>query len=305
VKIGFAAPTAGSWATPDNQLEIAALAEELGYATLWTFQRLLYPAVPDSPRWAPTYRSVDDPLITLAFLAGRTTRIRLGVAVLNMPWYSPIVLAKALTSLDIVSGGRLDVGLGLGWAKEEYAAAGAPYRERGARAEEFIACLKAIWTNEVVEFRGDFYEIPPARVDPKPVQEPHPPVLLGGSVPAALTRAGRVSDGWVSGSAEDLRVIGERIKLVRRAAQEVGRDPDALAFVCRGVVRVRPPAHPERRALSGSFDEIRSDLDIIRSQGVTELFVDLNFDREIGSPDADPEASMARAREVLDALAPP
>ncbi len=307
MQMGFAVPLAGSWATPANQVEVAQRAEELGYASLWTFQRLLFPADregPDAARWQPVYRSVHDPLITLAYLAAHTSRVRLGVAVLNMPWFSPILLAKQSASLDAVSGGRLDLGLGLGWSKQEYDAAGAPFERRGARAEEFVACLKAIWTEDPVDFSGEFHRVAGAHVDPKPVQRPHPPLLLGGSAEPALRRAGRVSDGWISSSGQDLAAIGAAIRVVADAAAEAGRDPATLRFVSRGVVRLRPEVTGERRPLTGSLEQIKADVAEVAEQGVTELFVDLNFDGEIGVVDADPGASMARAHELLDALAP-
>jgi probable F420-dependent oxidoreductase len=304
VEIGFAAPVAGSWATPDNQVHVARRAEDLGYASLWTFQRLLYPAEPQGPRWRSPYRSVVDPVVTLAYLAGHTSRIRLGVAVLNMPFFSPVLLAKQLTTLDIVSEGRLDVGLGLGWAREEYAAVGTPYEKRGQRAEEFLQVLRQLWTEPVVDFHGEFYTVPAARFAPRPVQQPHPPLLLGASADPALRRAGRLADGWVSSSGADLTRIGVSIGKVRAAAEEAGRDPDALRFVTRGVVRVRPAGQAERLPLSGTFEEIRGDFELLGEQGVTEMFIDLNFDPEIGSPDADPAASMRRAEDVLTAFAP-
>ena len=306
MKLGFGVPVSGSWATPQNQVAVARRTEELGYASLWTFQRLLFPEHGESRdrRWSLSYRSVTDPLVTLAYLAGHTSRIRLGVAVLNSPFYSPLLLAKSLTSLDLVSGGRLDVGLGLGWAPEEYAAVGAPYESRGRRAEEFIAGLKAIWTEDPVEFHGEFYEVPRAHVDPRPVQRPHPPLLLGGGVEAALRRAGRLADGWISGSGQDLESIGEAIEVVKGAAREAGRDPEGLRFVCRGVVRVRPAGREDRRPLTGSLEEIRADLDGLHERGVTEVFADLNFDRRIGAPDADPAESMRTAHDILEALAP-
>jgi probable F420-dependent oxidoreductase len=305
--MGFAVPLAGSWATPANQVELAQRAEELGYASLWTFQRLLFPTDregPDAARWQPVYRSVHDPLVTLAYLAAHTTRVRLGVAVLNMPWFSPILLAKQTATLDAVSSGRLDLGLGLGWSKQEYDAAGAPFERRGARAEEFVACLKAIWTEDPVDFSGEFHQVSGAHVDPKPVQRPHPPLLLGGSAEAALRRAGRVADGWISSSGQDLSAIGAAIRVVADAAAEAGRDPATLRFVSRGVVRLRPGTTGKRRPLTGSLEQIRTDVAEVAEQGVTELFVDLNFDGEIGAVDADPAASMARAHELLDALAP-
>lgn len=275
-----------------------------GYDSIWTFQRLLYPAEPDTARWKEAYRSVQDPLITLAYLAGRTSRARLGVALLNMPFFSPAVLAKQLTTLDIVSGGRLDAGLGIGWAKEEYAAAGATYAKRGRRAEEFLRALHALWTEDVVDFHGDFYEVPAAHMEPKPLQRPHPPMILGGGSEAALRRAGRLTQGWMSGSGADLRKIGDDIATVKEGARDAGRDPGELRFVCRGVVRVRDAGEAGRRPLTGSVDEIRGDMDYLREQGVTELFIDPNFDPEIGSPDADPETSLRRAEEQVEAFAP-
>ena len=299
---GFALPVSGSWATPANCVRIARRAEALGYASLWAFQRLLSPmAAGDLPALDPQYRSVLDPLAVLAYVAGHTTTARLGVAVVNMPYYAPIVLAKVLTTLDHVSGGRLDAGLGIGWLGPELEAVGMTPARRGARAEDYLRCLQAIWTDDIVDFRGDFYRVPRGRVDPKPVQRPHPPVLLGGGADAALRRAGRMADGWISSSRADLAGIGTPIATVRGGATEAGRDPDGLRFICRGVVKVR---RGERAPLVGTLDEIRSDLTELAAKGVTETFIDLNFDPEIGSPDADAGESMRRAEEVLEALAP-
>jgi probable F420-dependent oxidoreductase len=247
---------------------------------------------------------VHDPVATLGFLAGITSRPRLGVAVVNLPFVSPILVAKQFATLDIVSDGRLDAGLGLGWSDEEFVASGASKTRRGRRADEFVQLLRTLWTDEVVEHSGEFYQVPRMRMEPKPVQRPGPPVLLGGFAPAALRRAGRLADGWISGSQADLTRIGDAVKAVTAAAAAAGRDPRALRFVCRGVVRVRPAGAPERRPLTGSLDEIRADLPGLAAQGLTELFVDLNFDPEVGSPDADAVQSMRRAEEVLEALAP-
>jgi probable F420-dependent oxidoreductase len=308
VQLGFAVPVSGSWATPDAQVELAQRAEELGYASLWTFQRLLYPDDPsagDAPRrWAPVYRSVTDPLVTLAFLAGQTSRARLGVAVVNFPWYSPLLLAKMASTLDVVSRGRLDLGLGLGWAAEEFAATATEPGRRGAMAEEFLRALDAIWTQDVVTHEGPLGVLRGVRVEPKPVQRPRPPVLLGGTVDAALRRAGRMADGWISSSGQDLRSIGDAIEVVRDGARDAGRDPERLRFVCRGVVRLRPAGAADRRPLSGSWAEIRGDLALLAEQGVTETFLDLNFDPEVGSVDADPDASVERGRTMLTELAP-
>jgi probable F420-dependent oxidoreductase len=300
MKIGFAIPSMGSWATPANQVRIARRAEELGYHSVWTLQRLLNPA----GQADETYGSPVDPLISLAYLAGQTERIRLGVAVVNMPYFSPALLAKQLTTLDIVSAGRLDAGLGLGWMPEEFTASGVPYERRGARAEEFLSVLRAFWTQEVVEFSGSFYQVPAVRMDPEPVQRPHPPILLGGAAEPSLRRAGRLADGWVSASRADIARISEPIAVVKEAARQAGRDPEQLRFVCRGVTRPGKAGQPDRRPLTGSYEEIRADLDVLAGQGVTEVFHDLNFGLRTGSAGASASDIMERAEEALEALAP-
>ncbi|HEX3620816.1 MAG TPA: TIGR03619 family F420-dependent LLM class oxidoreductase, partial [Acidimicrobiales bacterium] len=231
MQLGVAVPISGSWATPANCLRVAARAEELGYSSLWTFQRLLSPLGDEGPVLAPQYRSVHDPLAVLAYLAGRTSGVRLGVAVANMPYYAPIVLAKMLTTIDHLSGGRLDVGLGIGWLPEELEAVGVEAARRGARAEDYLRCLAAVWDDDVVDYDGEFYRVPRSRVDPKPLQRPHPPVLLGGGAEPALRRAGRAADGWISSSQADLTRIDQSIATVRAAAVEAGRDPERLRFV--------------------------------------------------------------------------
>jgi probable F420-dependent oxidoreductase len=304
MRIGFGLPISGSWATGPNMVEVARRAEDLGYASLWTFQRLLHPAAGD---WGPTYRSVHDPIVALAHVAAVTERVRLGLAIVNVPFLSPIVLAKQLTTLDHVCAGRLDAGLGLGWSPDEFAAVGVPYERRGARAEEFIRCLQAIWTNDVVDFEGEFYRMPPSLVDPKPVQRPHPPLLLGGSAEAALRRVGRLADGWISASRQDLSRLAADIEVIREAAREAGRQPETLRFVVRGVVhlgREQQDAQGDRRPLTGTVERINADLAILEDHGVTEVFLDLNFDPRIGSPDADPHECIRRAERVLEAFAP-
>ena len=301
MQLGFAVPVSGSWASPANCVEIARKAEELGYTSLWTFQRLLLPLDGNDPALPSPYHSVHDPLAILAYLAGHTSTARLGMAVVNLPYYAPIVLAKLLTTIDQVSDGRLDAGLGIGWLPQELEAVDVPSARRGARAEDFLRCLRAIWTDEVVEYEGDFYRVPRSRVEPRPVQKPHPPLLLGGTAEVALRRAGRVAAGWISSSRADLNRIDESVAIIRNAAIDAGRAPDELRFICRGVVKVR---EKERAPLVGSLEEIRADLDDLASKGITETFIDLNFDPQIGSPDADPAASMRHAHEVLEALAP-
>ena len=279
-------------------MRVAAEAEELGYASLWTLQRLLVGTDQDLH---PVYHSVLDPVAALAFAAARTSRIRLGIGVINLPFVPPAYLAKQAATLDVLSGGRLDLGLGVGWSPAEFTASGASTERRGPRTVEYVQVLHTLWADEVSEFDGEFYTVPPSRMLPKPVQRPGPPVLLGGGVPAALERAGRVADGWISSSGADLRRLADDVALVRKGAEEAGKDPAAVRVIVRGVVRVDGP--PDR-LLSGPYDKIREDAAWLAGQGITELFYDPNYDRAIGSPDADPAAGLDRALGILHALRP-
>ncbi|KAA0024589.1 TIGR03619 family F420-dependent LLM class oxidoreductase [Antrihabitans cavernicola] len=295
MELGFGLPVSGSWATPRNIRAIATRADELGYATLWTFQRLL---VAEAVPLGPQYASVLDPIAALGFAAAVTDRIRLGTAVFNMPFSSPALLGKQLATVDVLSNGRLDAGLGLGWSEDEFVAVGSDYAQRGQRAEDFVACLKQVWGADPVEYDGPFYRVPKSSVLPKPVQSA-PPILLGGAAPAALDRVGRIADGWISSSRTDLAAIGEAVTRIKSSARDAGRDPESLSYVCRGVVVVGERKGP----LSGSFDEIRGDLHELAEQGLTETFLDLNFDPAIGNPNADPAESVRRANELLDEFA--
>lgn len=313
MKIGFGAPVSGAWATPADLASFGARAEEAGYASLWTFQRLL---IPEGSRMEPVYQSTLDPMVALGFLAAETSRIRLGVALINMPFVSPAYLAKQATTVDVLSGGRLDLGLGIGWMPEEFELIGASMARRGARAEEFIAVLRALWnpgpggpgSGRLSRYDGDFYTVPAGRQDPEPVQRPGPPIILGGMSRAAMERAGRMADGWMTSSRADLSRIRDDIKVVRTAAADAGRDPDQIRIVCRGVVRAseeaRSPGTGERLPLSGSYAQIRADTAWLGEQGVTEVFYDLNWDPMIGSPDVEHVAATARAAEIMAALAP-
>ena len=297
----------GAWATPRDLASFGTQAEEAGYASLWTFQRLL---VPEGTPMEPVYQSVLDPLVSLGFLAAGTAQIRLGVALVNLPFVSPGYLAKQATTVDVLSGGRLDLGLGIGWLPEEFELTGASMARRGARAAEYVAALHALWSpgpDGLSRFAGEFYSVPPGRQRPTPVQQPGPPIILGGMSRPAMERAGRIADGWMTSSRADLTRIADDIKIVRAAAVAAGRDPDRVRIVCRGVVHAGEEARNdrgERRLLSGHYDQIRADTDWLAERGVTELFYDLNWDPLIGSPDVEHAAAVARAAEIMAALAP-
>lgn len=294
--LGFGLPVAGAWASPDTMRRVARRAEELGYASLWTFQRVLYV----DGELDPLHRSVHDSVVALSYVAGHTDRIGLGTATLCAPFTAPALLAKTMASLDVLSGGRLTVGLGMGWLPQEYAAAGVPFARRGARMEEYLRCLTALWTQDPVEFAGEFYTVPRSHLRPSPVQQPHPPVLLGGTAAPALRRAGRLAQGWIGSSRHDPARIGAYVETVREGARAAGRDPQALRILIRGVVDLVEHDPGDRRApLHGTREQVLDDLRALRAHGATEVFFDLNL-----SPRADAPDALAYAERVLDAFAP-
>ena len=247
------------------------------------FQRLFYPVAPRNEYygapgpWPEAFRSAFDPVVALSWAAAHTRTIRLGVSVLIMPFYQPLVLAKQLATLDVMSGGRLDVGVGIGWSLDEFEATGVPADRRGARADEFLKVLRAAWGDDPVEFAGEFYKIPRSYVRPKPVQRPRPPLLVGGYGEPVLRRAATLADGYTGGNIPlaDLEGVVGR---VRSAARAAGRDPARFPIVCRGSFRLTAePLGAGRRALSGSVDEVRDDIRRYEAAGVTELFLDPNF----------------------------
>jgi probable F420-dependent oxidoreductase len=297
--ISCGCPVSGAWAEPVALTRFAMRAEELGYHGLWTFQRLLHG---EGQELDPVYRSVLDPLLTLSYAAARTSRIRLGVAVINLPYLSPAYLAKQAATLDVLSGGRFDLGLGTGWSEPEFIATGSDPKPRGRRTEEYLAALATMWSGEPGSYAGEFYTVPPSVMAPAPVQPGGPPVLLGGTAEIALRRAGRLAAGWVSSSRASLDDIARGAQTVRRAAEESGRDPDTLRIVVRGVVQAG--RRDDTLTLSGDWAQIRAGAELYAQAGVTELFYDLNWDPQIGSPDADPTQAADRAEQILTALAP-
>lgn len=296
MQLGFALPVSGSWATPENVASIARDADRAGFHGLWTFQRWL---VDDTQ--AAVYQSVLDPMIVLGYAAAVTSRARLGLAIVNGPFYAPVAIAKQLAALDVLSNGRLDAGIGLGWVPEEYAAAGVPMDKRGNRFDEWLACLDVLLTGEDVSFDGAYYEVPSMRIAPRPVQQPRPPILIGGSNARALRRAG-THDGWISRSRATIDEVRAAIPAVREAAESAGKSADDVRCVVRGItaLRERPNDDPDRLRLDGSLDQIREGLAAYAAAGADEVFLDLNFDSDrVGNASADPEFAMQLAANLM------
>jgi probable F420-dependent oxidoreductase len=177
----------------------------------------------------PTTIDFLDPFTALSFAAAHTKTIRLGTGICLLPERNPVVTAKEVASVDKLSGGRLDLGVGIGWLKEEFAAVGVPWERRAERTREYLTAMKRLWTQEEPEFEGEFCAFPKVRMYPKPVQKPHPPILVGGESTPALRRAGEVGDGWfgVNVTVADAHT---KIARVKQFAQAAGRDPDKLQF---------------------------------------------------------------------------
>jgi probable F420-dependent oxidoreductase len=265
-------------------VKIAQRAEALGYDSLWTVERLLWPLKPQSPypvtpdgSLPVEYKHVLDPLEAMTFVSAHTRKIALGTSVLDMPYYNPVMLARRLSTLDVLSGGRLRVGLGLGWSKDEHDAMGAEMKQRGARADEFIQVLKAIWTTDPAEFHGRYYTLPKSHIQIKPAQKPHPPIYLAAFAPAALTRIAKLADGWnpVAIPVDGMNQMFDGVKEMARAA---GRDPSKLELIVRANVEITAKARPaDGMIFTGTLAQIKEDVEGCRRIGAHEIHFDPTF----------------------------
>ena len=272
--LGFAVPQFGESARADLA-RYAATAESLGADSLWVGDRLLTPVHPSvgyagKDTIPEQFRAGLDPFIALAVAATATTHVRLGSSVFVAPWYPPVQLARQLTAIDVVSDGRLLPGFGVGWSPEEFAAAGAPFRGRGAQLDELLDALERLWTTNPVEHDGKRWAIPSSWVDLKPVQQPRPPIYLAAFTPASLRRVGRRADGWLPAVQVPGGVAPEMLALLRHtiddAAREVGRDPSAIHTYVRMNVTAGTP-----------IDAVAEAVRTLTDAGYPDVFVDLMY----------------------------
>jgi probable F420-dependent oxidoreductase len=293
MRLGFALPQSGPAADPTTVIAVARRAEELGYDSLWVAERLLwplepgalYPGSPDGALPEPM-KSQLEALETLSFVASHTRRVTLGTSVMNLPFYQPLLLARRLATLDVLSGGRVRVGLGNGWLPDEFDAVNVPMRGRGERADEAIEAMKAIWADDPVEFRGKHFQIPRSFIGPKPLQRPHPPIYLAAFTPAALRRVARYADGWNPG-ALPIPVLEQLFDRLRQRSEKEGRDPSRLELIVRANLRLfDEPLGESRATFTGSLAEIRADAAALRGIGAHELFFDVQFEPRVDSDKA-------------------
>jgi len=271
-------PHIGTEMSPAAVVEAARRAEALEYDSLWVIERLLYPTHPRSPypvtadgSLPKQYARALTPVETLTYVAAHTSKIGLGTGVLIMPLHNPVMLARQLATLDVLSGGRLRVGLGQGWSLDEIEAAGGAPNGRAARADEFVRVLKAIWTTDPVEFSGEYFTVPRSILQPKPVQSPHPPIYMAAYAPSALKRVGRSADGWMPAGVP-LSATWQMMSQIREAAWAAGRDPKELQLVIFAFLSILDQSPGEDRPdFVGTFDEVRRDVATARDLGASEI----------------------------------
>ena len=231
MKFGIAFANILQFTTHPGLDDFAQAAEGAGFESLWTIEHVIYPdgyqseypydpsgkmmATPDTP--------MPDPLIWLAFVASATETIRLATGILILPQRNPVVLAKEVATLDVLSGGRVELGVGVGWLEEEFDALGVPFARRGARTDEHIEAMRALWDGDNAEYHGEFVDFSKATVSPKPVAG-RVPIHIGGHSAAAARRAGRIGDGFFPAKGD----LDELIYIVRQTAADAGRDPEAI-----------------------------------------------------------------------------
>jgi probable F420-dependent oxidoreductase len=273
MRLGLHALGIGTGARREVIDAVAAGAEAAGFATLWAGEHVVmvddgasrYPYAPDGRIAVPAQADWLDPLITLSFAAAATSTIRLATGVLLLPEHSPLLLAKQVASLDVLSRGRLSLGVGVGWSREEFDALGVPFERRGARADEYLAAIRTVWRDDLASYAGEFVSFSGVRVNPRPVRDRRIPVVVGGNSDAALRRAARLADGWYGFNLEGIEHVRERIQLLRHACARAGRDPAELDIAV---------------ALAG--DAARDD-EQLAAVGVDELVL-------VASPQSDPDS---------------
>ena len=289
MRLGFTVPQFGPDAGPDALLKVARLGEDLGCDSLWVAERLLYPIDPKSPYPATAdgslplpYRRSLDPLAILAYLAAATSRVRIGTFI-NLTFHNPVILARELGTIDVLSQGRLDIGFGVGWSPDEFEAVGVPMQNRGRRAEEALQVIEAIWRDNPVEFEGRYFRVPESYFDLKPVQKPRPPIYMGAYTPATMDRVARLADGWLP-TGLPLSAMEQMFAAIKQRVAEAGRDPGSLKLT----VIAHPEFHPaplgdDRQIFAGSAEQIEADIVATRQLGADEIIFNALFSPDIGS----------------------
>jgi len=297
MKFGFGLPTRGPLATPKTLATLAHKGEELGFAMISVSDHIIIPRAIASTypynesgvfAGSPSGECMEQ-LSLLSFLVGVTSSAKLLTSVMVLPHRPPVLTAKMLATIDVLSNGRLIVGCGVGWMREEFEAIGAPaYDERGAVGDEYISAFKELWTSDNPAFEGKYCRFANVAFAPKPVQKPHPPIWVGGESPAALRRAGRLGNAWYPigsnprfpvGTPEQFAPYAARVK---RYAQDAGRDPSTVDFAYSTNWYHDQQAltlpNGQRRPLTGTPQQIVDDIKRYEELGVRHMIVNLQGD---------------------------
>ena len=282
MQFGVVLPNLGGLANPHTITTLAHRAEELGFDGVFVSDHLTLPTTPGS-RYP--YRSdgtfplrpdedILEPVTTLAYLAAVTTRIKLGFSVLVLPYRNPVLTAKMLATLDVYSSGRLIVGVGVGWMKEEFAALGSDYGHRGQLTDEHIRLLQTLWSRDEPEFAGEHYQFSGMTMYPKPAQKPHPPIWTGGISPRALRRAARLGDGWhgVRMTPQEIDDVSKKLQTLRQEAGRAGRPFDLSLRT--GLDLTQSVLPQSRLPMRGSPGQVTADVVRYREAGLTYLVVE-------------------------------
>jgi probable F420-dependent oxidoreductase len=287
LKVGLVLPQAGQQATRENVIQMAKNAESEGFDSLWVFERLLWPINPQTPYVATPdgslpieYQIMLDPLETLTYVAANTNKIALGTSVIDMLFHNPVILARRFATLDILSEGRSIAGFGIGWSKDEYQTSNIPFQNRGKRADEFVQVLKRIWTDDVVEFKGKYYNIPASKIGPKPIQKPHPPVYLGGFSPNTFSRIVNYdTNGWLAVVGGPLEYLDNTIKTIKDIANKANKDPNKFKVILLAHLNVALDSKSQstttnkdqRFPFTGTIDQIGNDIKRVKQMDIDHI----------------------------------
>ena len=294
MRYGFYLPTRGGCATPEALEAIVQRGEALGFHSVMIADHVVFPTAiaskyPYTVSGAfPGGGDALEQLTLMAFVAGRTRTLRLVTSVMILPYRNPVLTAKMLATIDVLSRGRVTVGVGVGWLREEFEALDAPdFERRGTASDEYIRIFKTLWTQDPASFDGEFYRFDALRCVPHPVQKPHPPIWIGGHSAPALRRAARYGDGWHpvgANPAVPLRPSELRASLDQlfRLTEAAGRHPSALTISFKAPVydtSVTTLTGSERRPFSGTSQQIADDIGAYEKAGVSELVFDFRSER--------------------------
>jgi probable F420-dependent oxidoreductase len=282
VTFGCSLPTRGPMSDPDSLRSLAQRSEDLGFDSIWVSDHIIlprqvdsfYPYAADGVATFKPDESYYEPLAALNFLAGCTQRVRLGTHVLILPYRNPVLTAKILATLDVLSGGRVILGTGVGWMEEEFLALGLDtFHQRGAVTDEYIELYKELWTKDEPVFNGKFYQISGSGFQPKPIQIPHPPIWIGGHTGPAIRRAAKYGDGWMPIGLRPPAILepeelAEKIARLRTLTVEAGREENAVDVTFSTDVIFDNSAGPSRRMVTGRPEQIAADLRQYQDLGV-------------------------------------